>query len=274
MVTRHRAMADGTQTDVTCGAASPERKPALPASEVVRELLQRRRGHPRTPSCSAREKREGTQVPRCSQTQWRRCARRLLRSCCGNYSTRTGSSCSRIFPQHSFRLGLATLAQRLVDYSLFSPSGCGCHCATPFLRRVRCRCGSQTKKQWLFPYCSLSSVLLRPIPRDAFHRFTALSGHWPFAGDIEASDCQPMPLRVGIPESAYSIFKKRSRSSCSSSSNAVRVRRFLEAVSSVYTPVLAELSVLLVHGRQGAEGRWQWSPLVAILCTAQPVQSG
>ena len=63
-------------------------------------------------------------------------------------------------------------------------------------------------------------------PCDAFHRFTALSGHWPFAGDSEASGCQPMPLRVGTPEWAYSLFlKKRSRPSCSSSSSAVRVRR-------------------------------------------------
>ena len=105
-----------------------------------------------------------TQVPRCAKTQWRRGARGLLRSCCGNYSTRTGSSCSRIFPQQSFRLGLSTLAQRLVDYSLFSPSGCGCHCATPFLRRVRCRSGSQTlqKRQRLTPYCSLFSTFFVP----------------------------------------------------------------------------------------------------------------
>ena len=37
--------------------------------------------------------------------------------------------------------------------------------------------------------------LLRLFPRDALHRFTALSGHWPFAGDSEASDWQPMALK-------------------------------------------------------------------------------
>ena len=41
---------------------------------------------------------------------------------------------------------------------------------------------------------------------DAFHRFTALSGHWLFAGDSEASGCQPMPLRDGTREWAYSLF--------------------------------------------------------------------
>ena len=153
-------MADGTKrTSRDLGAASPEQKPARPTSEVVGELLQRRGGDPRTPSCSPREKGEVTQVPpRCAKTQWRRGARRLPRSCCGNCRTRAGSSFSRIFPQQSFRLGLATLAQRLVDYSLFTPSGCGCRCAIPFLRRVRCRSGSQTKKQRLFPYCSLFST--------------------------------------------------------------------------------------------------------------------
>ena len=161
VVTRHGAMADGTKrTSRDLGAAPPDQTLARPASEVVRDLLQRRRGAPRTPSFSAREKGEGTQVPRCSRTQWRRGVSSLLRSCCGNYSPRAGSSCPRFFPQQSFRLGLATLAQRLIDYSLFSPSGCGCHCATPFLRRVQCRSGSQTlqKRQRLFPYCSLFST--------------------------------------------------------------------------------------------------------------------
>ena len=61
MVTRHWAKADATKrTSRNLGAASPEQKPVRLASEVVRELLQRRGG---TPSCSAREKGEGTQVP-------------------------------------------------------------------------------------------------------------------------------------------------------------------------------------------------------------------
>ena len=50
--------------------------------------------------------------------------------------------------------------------------------------------------------------LLRPFPRDALHRFTALSGHWPFARDSEASDWQPMALRDGITEWAYTFFQE------------------------------------------------------------------
>ena len=91
---------------------------------------------------------------------------------------------------------------------------------------------------------------LRLFPRDALHRFTALSGYWPFAGDSEASDWQPMALRDGTPEWADSLFQGRVR--------GLRVPLpaaqyefvgFLEAVSSVYTRVLAGLSVLPDHGR-------------------------
>ena len=49
--------------------------------------------------------------------------------------------------------------------------------------------------------------LLRLFPRDALHRFTAHSGHWPFAGDSEASDWQPMALGDGTPEWADSLFQ-------------------------------------------------------------------
>ena len=197
-------------------------------------------------------KERGPQGPHCSLTQWRRGASSLVRSCCGNYSTRAGSSCSRFFPQQSFRLGLATLAQRLVDYSLFSPSGCGCHCATPFLRRVQCRSGSQTlqERQRLFPYCSLFSTFLRLCPHDALHHFTALSGHWPFARDSEVSDCQPMPLRVGTREWAYLLFLRRDRVLCVPlHPSQYEFDGFRESVSSVYTRVLAGLSVQPLHGR-------------------------
>ena len=51
--------------------------------------------------------------------------------------------------------------------------------------------------------------LLRLFPRNALH--TALSGHWPFAGDSEAPDWQPMALRIGTPEWADSLFQGRDR---------------------------------------------------------------
>ena len=53
--------------------------------------------------------------------------------------------------------------------------------------------------------------LLRLFHRDALLRFTALSGHWPFAGDSEVSDWQPMALGDGTPEWAYSLFQGRVR---------------------------------------------------------------
>ena len=83
-------------------------------------------------------------------------------------------------------------------------------------------------------------------PRDALHRFTALSGYWPFAGDSEASDWPPMALGDGTSDWADSLFQGRVR--------GVRVLLaaalyefvgFLEAVSSLFTG----LSVLPDHGR-------------------------
>ena len=54
---------------------------------------------------------------------------------------------------------------------------------------------------------SFSTVLFSVFSLcDALLRFTALSGHWPFAGDSGASGCQPMPLRDASPEWAYSLF--------------------------------------------------------------------
>ena len=50
--------------------------------------------------------------------------------------------------------------------------------------------------------------LLRLFPRDALLRFTALSGHWPFAGDSEASGCQPISLGDGTPEWATVYFEE------------------------------------------------------------------
>ena len=147
-------MADGTKrTSHYLGAASLEQKLARPASEVVRELLHRRGGDPRTPSCSAREKGEGTQVP--------------------NYSARTVSSCSWFFPQQSFRLGLATLAQGLVDYSCFSSSGCGCHCATSISydgfdavpARRRCKRDNGSFRIVLFSVLSLSPRRISSLHR-------------------------------------------------------------------------------------------------------------
>ena len=92
--------------------------------------------------------------------------------------------------------------------------------------------------------------LLRLFPRDALLRFTALSGLWPFAGDSEASDWQPMALRNGTLEWADSLIQGRVR--------GLRVPLlaaqyefdgFPEVVSSVHTRVLAGLSVLPDHGR-------------------------
>ena len=146
------------------------------------------------------------------------------------------------------RLGLAFFTQ----VHVVTPSGCGCHCATPFLRRVRCRSGSHTlqKRQRLFQYCSLFSTFLRLCPRDALHRFTALSGHWPFAGDSEVSDWQPMALRVGTPEWAHTLSQGRDRGLRSPLPAAqYEFDGFPEAVSSAFTRVLAGLSVLPDHGR-------------------------
>ena len=83
-----------------------------------------------------------------------------------------------------------------------------------------------------------------------FPRFTALSGHWPFAGDSEASYCQPMPLRVGTPEWAYSLFLRRDRGLRGPlHPSQYEFEGFPESVSSVNTRVLAGLSVLPLHGR-------------------------
>ena len=85
-----------------------------------------------------------------------------------------------------------------VNCSLFSPMGCGCHCATPFWHADVAQ--ETTARSVLFSF----QYFL--CPRDAFHRFTALSGYWPFAGDSEASGCQAMPLRGGTLEWAHSLF--------------------------------------------------------------------
>ena len=193
MVTRHRAIADGTKrTSRDLSAAPPDQNQARPASEVVRDLLQRRGGAPRTPSYSAREKGEGTQVHRCSRksmASWRLWpSAKLLRQL--QYTGRIVVFAvlpTAFFPSWSCDSDSETRR----DYSLFSPSGCGCHCATPFLRRVQCRSGSQTLQKETTALSILFSFQcsLRLFPRDALLRFSALSGHWPFAGDSEASGC-------------------------------------------------------------------------------------
>ena len=46
------------------------------------------------------------------------------------------------------------------------------------------------------------------FPFDAFRRFTELSGHWPFAGDSEASSLQPMALGMGLWSGLTVYFKE------------------------------------------------------------------
>ena len=201
MVTRHWAMADGTKsTSRDLGAASPKQKPAGPASEVVGEPLQRRRGDPRTPPPAA-QKLDGVVAP------------------------------------VAFYEVVAATTVHGQD------------------RRVRGSSHSSLSvsvlRLWLRDSSITASSRRRLCPRDALHRFTALSGDWPFAGDSEASDWQPMALGDGTPEWADSLFWGRDR--------GLRVPPcppaqydfvgFPEAVSSVYTRVLAGLSVPPVHGR-------------------------
>ena len=91
---------------------------------------------------------------------------------------------------------------------------------------------------------------LRLCPRDALHRFTALSGHWPFARDSEASGCQPMALGDATPEWADSLFLRRDRGlRFPLPPSQYEFDGFPEAVSLVYTRVLAGLSILPDHGR-------------------------
>ena len=54
---------------------------------------------------------------------------------------------------------------------------------------------------------------LRLCPHDALHRFTALYGHWPFAGDSGASDWQPMDYFKEEFEAFMFLFFYRSASS-------------------------------------------------------------
>ena len=87
----------------------------------------------------------------------------------------------------------------------------------------------------------------------------------------------PWPSGMGLRSGLTDYFKEEFEA-------FVFLDGFFEAVSSVYTRVLAGLSVLPVttdaSNFQSApdpmevEGRWQWSPLVAILATAQLVLSG
>ena len=78
---------------------------------------------------------------------------------------------------------------RPVDDSFVTPSGCGRHCATPFLRRVRCRAGAQTLKKSSFRTV-LFSVLV---------------------ASSEASDWPPIALGDGITQWADSLLQGRER---------------------------------------------------------------
>ena len=65
-----------------------------------------------------------------------------------------------------------------------------------------------------------------------------------------ASGCQPMPLRVGAPEWASSLFLRKDRGlRVPLHPSQYEFDGFSEAVSSMYTRVLAGLSVLPDHGR-------------------------
>ena len=166
MVTRHWAMADGMKsTSRDLGAASPEQKPARPASEVVREPLQRRivvfAGLPTAVFPS--------------------------RSC------DFGSETRRLQPLLAFELWVS------LRHPIFTTG------SMPFWLADAAK--ETTALSVLFSL----QYLLRLFPRDALHRFTALFGHWPFAGDSEASDWQPMPLRDGTPEWADRLFQGRVR---------------------------------------------------------------
>ena len=98
---------------------------------------------------------EGAQGPRCASTEWRRGAfSGSYKVVAATTGTRAGSSWSRFFP----RSNPVSVSYFLTQVHVVTASGCGRRCATPFFRRVRCRSGSQTKKQRLFPYCSLFST--------------------------------------------------------------------------------------------------------------------
>ena len=90
------------------------------------------------------------------------------------------------------RLGLAILTQ----VHVVTPSGLWASLRHPIFTTVSDAEKETTALSVLFSF----QFLLRLFPRDALHRFTALSGHWPFAGDSEASDWQPMAFRNGTPE--------------------------------------------------------------------------
>ena len=146
VVTRHRAMADGTKrTSRDLGAASPEQKPARPASEVVGDLLQRREGAQGTPSVLLVRKERGPKYP-AAQTLNGVVAPVAFYEVVA--ATAVHWQVRRVRGSSHCCLSVSVLRLWLRDSSITAsspPSGCGCHFATPFLRRVRCRSGSQTK---------------------------------------------------------------------------------------------------------------------------------
>ena len=134
------------------------------------------------------------------------------------------------------------LDPRRVDCSFVTPSGCGCHCATPFLRRVRCRSGSQTKEQRFLPYCFLFSFFCVYFHATHFIASprSAVVGRLPET--VKHLTGSPWPLGMGL-RSGLTAYSKEEFEAF------VFLDGFLEAVSSVYTRVLAGLSVLPDHGR-------------------------
>ena len=149
VATRHRAMADGTKrTPRDLGAAPPDQKPARPASQIVRVSVH----------CSARKKRGGLRTP--LRTRGRgpkdpaaqtlsgvvapfQAPARLLRQLLVHDQDRCGNG-----SPHRRQAAIPSRSRdfdpRRVDSIFVTPSGCGRHCVTPFLRRVRRRSGSQT----------------------------------------------------------------------------------------------------------------------------------
>ena len=214
-------MADGRDL----GVAPPDQKPARPASEVVRDpdhFSARTKGE--GPKDPAAHKGRGPKDP-ASQTLNGVVApfqapRKLLRQLLVHEQDRRGHGSSPrrqavILSRFSF------LTQVLV----VPPSGCGCYCATPFLRLVRCRSGSQTKKQRLFPYCSLFNSCCAFF--HATHFFA--SQRSPVVGRLPETvkhlTGSTWPLVMGLRSGLTAYFKEEFEAFVSSSCSSVRVRR-------------------------------------------------
>ena len=91
-----------------------------------------------------------------------------------------------------------------------TPSGCGCHCATPFLRRVRCRSGSQTlqKRQRLFPYCSLFSTFCVFVHATHLIASPRSPGIGRLRETVKHVTGSPWPLGMGLRSGLTAYFKE------------------------------------------------------------------